>query len=138
MIHQLNSWDIVETFRWIPAIASLFPWWIHWKEPLDDSIFPYMYVYKRELTPKEDYSKDAHVVVSIVSDYNTVLPELEDMFNVIDNSILNNIDWCVPIKEWGTTIVNSIEQWALAVALKDAKENLILRKPYIFTYLLYT
>jgi len=131
---NLSVYDISETLSNIPVVSAMFPWGItNWK-PLWDEQFPWLYVTKFELLEKLDLYKPAHIEMSITGDPRMVAKEIEDMFTVIDNSILWWVDWCLPIVLWGNTTVIAIKSWSMSTAMYDDKENIVMRKTYNFTY----
>ena len=142
MITNLQSYDIIDVLVNNAAINALVSWRITIEAPLEwkqqNEVYPWMYVTKFEYMAKNNITKRAHVEISIVWWPTATAREIEAMFIAIDNELLPSIDWCLPISVWGTTDVIDIEQWSMSKAMRDAKENIIIRKTYNFTYLTQT
>jgi len=139
MITNLKIYDVSEALSNIPAIADMFPWGITNEKPLKRlnqvAVKPWMYVTKFEFWWDNNFTKRAHIEVSILWWPDMVADELEDMFIVIDNELLPDTDWCFQIKKlWNATITDII-QWSMSKAMRDAKENIIMRKTYDFIYI---
>ncbi len=135
MITNLKIYDITNTLENIPAILDMLPGGITNEKPLGENQFPYMYVTKFEYMERNNLTKRAHIELSIIWASDAVSDEIEDMFIVIDNQLLADVDGCLPIVQWGNTTVIDIAQWSMSKAMRDTKESLVIRKTYNFTYL---
>ncbi len=135
MLTNLKIYDITSKLESIPSLLAMFPWGITNEKPLGENLFPYLYATKFEYMERNNLTKRAHIELSIVWSPDTVSDELEDMFIVIDNHLLADVDGCLPIVQWWDTTVIDIAQWSMSKAMRDAKESIVIRKTYNFTYL---
>lgn len=142
MITNLQSYDIADVLINNAVINALVSWRITIEKPLEwqqsFEVYPWLYVTKFEYFERNNLTKKAHIEISIVWDSRATTKEIETMFIAIDNEILPTIDWCLPIPERGATNVIDIAQGSMSKPFRDAKENLIIRKTYNFTYLTQT
>jgi len=128
--------DVADVLNNIPSIMSLFPWWLFVEPKLQSIDFKYAYLTKYEYWERNNLEKNANVELSIVGWPDATTKELEDMFLVVDNEILPNLDGCLPVKKWWNTTVKNIRQGSMGNAMRDQKWNLVIRKTYTFTYLI--
>lgn len=129
--------DIVNVMRGLPVVVSALPWGIKYEEEIRESgVRPYMYVEKLEFPDRGAFNKDMIVTLTIVWDNQSIAAELEEIFQTIDNQILTNIDWCTPIRDWLSAEVSHIRQSYVSKPFRDDKNNLILSKDYVFTYII--
>ncbi len=139
MLTSLIIDSITDQLSAVPAISVLFPWGITNEAPLKDegteSIFPWLYVTKTEYWGKDNITKRAHISMSIVWSPEMVWWDIEDMFLIIDNELLPDVDWCLPIHQWGNASVTDIKNWSMTKAMRDDKESIVMRKNYDFTYI---
>ena len=137
----LNGNDIVETLKTIPALVELLPWWIKNEKELRESpLRPYMFIKKQEMpsSASNSFNREAFITISIVWTKDTVEDELSVIFEILEDSILWDIDWCIPITSRGSKEVSGIRQGYASEPTRDEKQNLILYRDYVFTYITQT
>ena len=134
-MRSLKSEYVRDVLLGIPAVSSLLDR-ILVEKALTEKEEPYLYISKVDLHERHWLYKKTNVTMSIVAGETYTETELAEIFDVIDDEICPSIDGCLPVIIWGNVTVIHIEQWSMYWVLRDVKWNAVLRKTYIFTYLI--
>ena len=137
MIVTLTWNDIVTVLRSIPAIVTALPWWIKYEKQLRETwLFPYLFIEKIEMPTRHAFNKQAFVTFWIEWDSKTKSKDIELVFNTIDNAIMSDVDWCLPIQSRWDVVVSDIYPSYIQKPFRDTKQNITILKDYVFTYVI--
>jgi len=146
-MYAILSWtNVVKALRWIPTLMDMLPWNIKNEKRLrnDKEIDsgdrnPYMFISKVDMPSYfwSRFSKQALVTMTICWTRQNIESDFTLIFEELENSMMWDIEWCLPIQSRDGVEVSWIERWYWGKPTRDEKWNLVLARDYVFTYIIH-
>ena len=129
---DINS--LVLELRASSALMKLLHGWLTADKPyyeIDE--IPYCYVEENALPVSNIISRRHIVSFTIVLWKDGIDREFKTVLSMLDNTILPDTEWCLPIKKIGDVVVTNVSKWFATQKVRFTdKGNLAMRQDYYF------